>query len=228
MPYPWNIWSKTTESTWMGMDCVALPMPYLDWSKLKPANLRIPILSVLLMFQARGRERSTGGASSRPWGQAAPPTTTRPIYRATAATAVETQPLPSKRLAGSGPESRKRSLSDIRPRTGAAPRGQKNEKECVKTQKMRNPKMRNPNWSHRMHIFEKPPECFFFFFFGLFTGHCPDQSLVWWFLYFLFFENSLSFKHRLYTCNSIRWNVLAFYSFLVKNMPVICYLSVIR
>ncbi len=45
----------------------------------------------------------------------------------------------------------------------------------------------------------------------LFTGHGPDQSSVRRFLYFLFiFQKYFSFKHRLYTCNSIRWNVLAF------------------
>ncbi len=87
---------------------------------------------------------------------------------------------------------------------------------------MRNPKKRNPNWYHRMHTFEKPPECFSPFFFWIIL-RSPSKSEFGLMIFFFFFLIHFSFKHRLYTCNSICWYVLAFYSLLARYMLPVRY-----
>jgi len=91
----------------MRMDSVVLPMPYLARLKHTTEKVRNPILSVLLMFQERGREP-----------------TTSTTCKATAVMAAKT-----RRNHRKGRQRAKTgNLSNIRPRTGAAPRGQKGEK----------------------------------------------------------------------------------------------------
>ncbi len=78
-----------------------------------------------LLFQVESREPTTGGDPSPQSALADLPTATRPLCKVTAATAAETKRNHRKTRGESGPKSQKGKCFNIRPRTGAGPRGAK-------------------------------------------------------------------------------------------------------